>query len=113
MTFEQRLESWKRPQEKMNTPWGYADQIDTLADGVLEVSTPSHGGILVHNRHRHYFPQGLKLFAGRFGEYLAFEEDCDAAWVFAYMWNQLDKRRTAELAARGFDREYFFGLVQK
>jgi hypothetical protein len=29
----------------MFTPWGKADFVSTLADGVVSVSTPSHGGI--------------------------------------------------------------------
>ena len=33
--------------KKINTPWGLSDTADTLAPGVILVTTPSHGGLLL------------------------------------------------------------------
>ena len=33
--------------QRINTPWGLSDTADTLAPGVILVTTPSHGGLLL------------------------------------------------------------------
>lgn len=64
----------------MNTPWGRADHVHKVADGITSVSTPGHGGYhldpvrmsAVHARFPHF-----ETFAG--GPW--FEEDADWAIV--------------------------------
>ena len=69
----------------METPWGIADNVEHIADGIQFVTTPSHGGFrlsAVRNAHvpgivqDHTF-RGLGLIAN--GSW--YEEDCDAALV--------------------------------
>ena len=33
--------------KRINTPWGVSDTADTLAPGVVLVTTPSHGGLML------------------------------------------------------------------
>ena len=33
--------------ERISTPWGLSDTTDTLAPGVILITTPSHGGLLL------------------------------------------------------------------
>lgn len=65
-----------------NTPWGYADHIKKIAEGITEYGTPSHGGIglsatrilEMRDCYRNFAP-----WAGK-GWY---EEDCD--WAIAVL----------------------------
>lgn len=62
------------------TPWGEADDVIKLADGMVRVSTPSHGGIWLSERRRAQMPHPL----GRIETYAGanwYEEDCDAYLV--------------------------------
>lgn len=36
--------------KRINTPWGLSDTADTLAPGVILITTPSHGGLLLPER---------------------------------------------------------------
>lgn len=46
----------------MYTPWGQSDKQSTLAEGIIEVSTPSHGGIrLSTERQKQLPPRNKKL----------------------------------------------------
>jgi hypothetical protein len=76
----------------MNTPWGYADHIDTfngvyngqkveIAD-LIQVSTPSHGGIGIEIKvGDEVLSDYAKKTAINDGKYYWFEEDCDWAIV--------------------------------
>jgi hypothetical protein len=62
-----------------NTPWGAADHVDTIAEGITHVTTPSHGGIHLSPDRNALVPEYMKrdgAFASqrRAGWY---EEDCD------------------------------------
>lgn len=59
----------------MNTPWGIADHIETVAPGIQFVSTPSHGGYVLADDLQ-VVMKALRLPAKRF-----YEEDCEAAFV--------------------------------
>lgn len=68
----------------MNTPWGQADQVKHIIatghDGIVWVSTPSHGGFHLSDAYRAAMPEALRViptFAG--GNW--YEEDCDAVIV--------------------------------
>lgn len=69
---------------RMGTPWGTADRVTELADGVYSVSTPSHGGIMVRldvaERDLSEQARGCSIYGGRFGDFLCYEEDCE--WAF-------------------------------
>lgn len=66
----------------MNTPWGHADYTETIAPGIISVSTPSHGGIKLNKeRQAQLLPEaGLHNF-NRSLEW--WEEDCD--WAVVYL----------------------------
>ncbi len=83
----------------MNTPWGYAQHQHKITDGVYEVSTAGHGGILVRAdvASNLLSPDAIAkgwLWNGR--EY-SYEEDCDWA-IFAY--------EQPHLYAEALNREY-------
>ena len=68
----------------LDTPWGPADSVVDLAPGLLAVTTPSHGGLLVTRAFAatHLSPVAIARGAP-WGEFLAYEEDCDwyiVAW---------------------------------
>ena len=71
-------------QNAMPTPWGKADFKVRIAKGVYEVSTPGHGGILIGAAIAIDSLSAEALQVGeRFGHFLAFEEDCAYAAVYA------------------------------
>ena len=62
----------------MRTPWGESDSVTVIADGIVSVTTPSHGGILLSTELHDQMPaEYRKTFAG--GRW--YEEDCDWAKV--------------------------------
>lgn len=66
--------------EKLNTPWGYADQVDEIGDkGILFVSTPSHGGLFVPDELITQMPAELRGSNSYSGKGNWFEEDCEWA----------------------------------
>lgn len=60
----------------IETPWGKSQTIDLVAEGILIVTTASHGGILLSPDRAAAMPGYMKrpLFAELFAPY---EEDCD------------------------------------
>jgi len=60
----------------IETPWGKPDTIENVADGLLIVSTPSHGGILVSPERLASMPD--YMHKPLYGECFAcYEEDCE------------------------------------
>ncbi len=65
--------------KNMNTPWGRADYVREIGNGILSVSTPSHGGYYVPPAMVARMPEAARAtFCGVSGW---FEEDCDWALV--------------------------------
>ena len=62
------------------TPWGEADGQETLAEGIISYSTPSHGGIYLSPERVKQLPAGLKNFLN---DLRWWEEDCD--WCVPYI----------------------------
>lgn len=62
------------PNHVIHTPWGTPDQIEELAEGIWQVSTPSHGGIVLSEDRAEMLPEGLDPFTR---DYRYWEEDCD------------------------------------
>jgi hypothetical protein len=66
----------------MLTPWGNSDSETKYERGFTWVGTPSHGGFLVGKAYARKHLTAAAIAEGEpFGQYLAFEEDCDAAVV--------------------------------
>jgi len=70
------------PSRARNTPWGQADRAVLYSEGIIEVTTPGHGGFYLFQGR---LEQLLEKFPGwaPFGGVLNcwFEEDCDACAV--------------------------------
>jgi hypothetical protein len=64
------------------TPWGVSDYEKKFERGLTWVGTPSHGGFLVGKAYARKHLTPAAVAEGQpFGQYLAYEEDCDAAIV--------------------------------
>src|SRR5713101_4590416 len=64
------------------TPWGRADYQYNVAPGVAWVNTPGHGGFLIGRKAAEKYLTAYAIVRGeKFGNFLAFEEDCDATIV--------------------------------
>lgn len=61
------------------TPWGRADQVERISDGIWCADTPSHGGVWVAPALFETMPDALRtnVYGGRNW----FEEDCEWALV--------------------------------
>lgn len=68
-------------QTKLNTPWGPADEVVSIAPGIMTVYTPSHGGILLDAAHVKRIPKEIGIPYS--GTRSAWEEDCD--WSVPYL----------------------------
>lgn len=64
----------------MNTPWGNSDYQKTIAPGIVEVGTPSHGGIWLSPERVAQLPLGIDNFLH---DLRWWEEDCD--WCIPYV----------------------------
>lgn len=65
-----------------NSPWGTIQSQIVLARGVRWVNTASHGGFLISQRFANLYFSPAAVKCGRvWGNYLAFEEDCDATII--------------------------------
>jgi hypothetical protein len=60
--------------QPIHTPWGAADYVHVVADGITEYSTPSHGGIGITQSRLMEMPPALR-------DGLWYEEDCAVAKV--------------------------------
>ena len=67
----------------MNTPWGPSEPESetTYAEGIVGVSTASHGGIKVFGPALEQLSKEARLFGIRLEGALFYEEDCDWAIV--------------------------------
>lgn len=63
----------------MNTPWGKSDSTTKVMRGLSFVTTPSHGGFMITRKLASEILSQAAILEGRIcGQYLAYEEDCDA-----------------------------------
>jgi len=66
----------------MFTPWGNSDSETRYERGLTWVGTPSHGGFLVGKAYaKQHLTPAAQAVGQSFGQYLAYEEDCDAAVI--------------------------------
>jgi len=64
------------------TPWGYADCVFEVLQGVYWVTTPEHGGLAVHLEVAMAKMNPKAIDAGiPFGQFFWYEEDCN--WAVA------------------------------
>lgn len=67
----------------MNTfnPWGISQHTETIAEGIVSVSTAGHGGLLLSEERLAAMPRELRCNVYGHGQTNAFEEDCEWALV--------------------------------
>ena len=75
--------------EPHNSPWGKVQTCETLSDGVFQVSTASHGGIMVRENAAGFLSPAALLCGCRENRHFCFEEDCCAQVVIRDL---LDKK---------------------
>ena len=66
-----------------DTPWGAPDLVEELADGIVQVVTPSHGGIHLSAERLLRMPERQRTFDGWY------EEDCEAWFVVACFYDEI------------------------
>jgi len=92
------------------TPWGKSQDTETIAQGIVFHSTPSHGGYKLNparmQEFRIQFPE-FQTYAG--GPW--FEEDCDAAMIpvafpdcFPAEQVAMARDRVRSMASHGYER---------
>ncbi len=84
------------------TPWGWTHDIEELADGVLRVSTPSHGGLKLSREQWDSLPAEVRdaMYTPTFAE-----EDCEEPIVRTLLGLGDDRERAMALTVAGyFDR---------
>jgi hypothetical protein len=100
------------------SPWGQIDNITRLADGILLVSTASHGGIWLSPERRAQLaansPHLLRAVEGRAyaPKPMWWEDDCEAVLPLLAFWDELpaDMRRDSYYAQMARTANYTYGL---
>ena len=73
-----------------NTPWGSVQGQDILADGIIQVYTAGHGGIVLSDsRQRQLLKKGVAPKSNWLGSNKYWEEDCDWAVPFFHFSNDI------------------------
>ncbi len=86
------------PRSGGSSPWGRIDGATVLADGIVQVSTASHGGIHLSSEHNAAMPVAFRRGDGWY------EEDCEWALV-ALIYPQAfseDERKAAHTTVKGW-----------
>ena len=84
------------------TPWGWTHDVEELAEGVLRVSTPSHGGLKLSRERWDEIP--AEVSQTMFNQTFA-EEDCEEPIVRTLLDLGGDRERELALKVAGyFDR---------
>ena len=73
----------QQTQTVMHTPWGNADHVRVVAEGITEVATPSHGGFHLSPDRVAQMPEGARKRSGWY------EEDCEAMWVISTFFDEV------------------------
>jgi hypothetical protein len=87
MATQRELQDYAEDYCQSHTPWGRADRREKIAEGIIEVSTPSHGGIWLSDDRIAQLPANVTNFVR--DNYCGWdslhwwEEDCD--WVVPYI----------------------------
>jgi len=67
-----------------STPWGIPDTQTTIAEGIIHLTTPSHGGLWLSQKRYEALPDALKCNV--YGKGTFFEEDIEMLILF-YHYN--------------------------
>jgi hypothetical protein len=87
----------------MYTTWGKDDTITRISDGIVEVSTPSHGGFILSEARMKAMPEHLK--ACSWTKDNNFEEDC--SWCAVVLaWPQYFDAKRIDAAQKTYDMVY-------
>ena len=79
------------PKQALNTPWGDADNVTDMGNGILSVSTPSHGGLMVPKDMAKHIPQAVRSsFMNKDKKAVWAEEDCEMTIAIAFLFDHLD-----------------------
>lgn len=87
--------------EGMRTPWGPADNVFELCDGIHIVSTPGHGGFKVDRKLNARIPQYMRRKDGWY------EEDCEYALVLLALADEIKPGAEDLMNARQTVRNYY------
>ncbi len=71
------------PRKGMSTPWGQADHVSRILEGMCRVGTPSHGGIKLNRERNAQVPDYIRRDGGWY------EEDCEWAIPFIVFDDEL------------------------
>jgi hypothetical protein len=82
----------------MYSPWGKVDNQRVVAEGVLCVSTPSHGGVKLDRKRNALIPAYMRAKSGWY------EEDCQ--WSIPYVILKLGSQEQQEQALKTFRSWY-------
>ena len=82
-TYRIRLEDVTEPRRGSDSPWGTVDRATPIAEGIVFVSTPSHGGFWLSPARLAEIVKISPRNHKTFGDYAAcwYEEDCEASKV--------------------------------
>ena len=99
----------------MLTPWGMSQQHVVIEPGLHDVSTASHGGFLVSKSWADkHLTNEAKEAGWEWGNYYAFEEDCDwAIVVFEHPTPEYQKVFLDPLAEVYAGRDDFSQLIRR
>lgn len=111
-----------RPTINGHSPWGYIEHMTTIADGIVRVSTASHGGIWLSPARRAQLAEQSPHLLRAVENYswvqkpAWWEEDCEATIPLLAFWDDLPPslRRTSYYAdlVRIANRTYGFNLSE-
>ena len=89
------------------TPWGWTHNVEELADGVLRVSTPSHGGLKLSRERWDSLPTEVRevLHTPTFAE-----EDCEEPIVRTLLGLGDDRDREMAVTVAGYFDRYSLAL---
>ena len=96
--------NWKPPVNDRATPWGRADDIDVIADGITFYSAPSHGGFHLSAERLERIDPRARAYAAKWSHGWGeswFEEDCAASAVvlaFPEHFKPIDFERATAIA---------------
>ena len=85
------------------TPWGWTHDVEEVADGVLRVATPSHGGLKLARERWNELPAVVRqtMFHQTFAE-----EDCEEPIVRTLLGLGDDRSRELALTIAGYFERY-------
>ena len=86
-----------------HTPWGWTHDVEELAEGVLRVSTPGHGGLKLSRERWNELPAAVRetMLTPTFAE-----EDCEEPIVRTLLGIGDDREREMALKVAGYFERY-------